>query len=246
MLSDARIRSVSLQRASRAVARRSAGCAGALPRAPRSARTHLSPALTPLGFDPAHPFPFMSNLSTNWGFVIRGDDSIETRMVRVKIPSELPPSVSLKVDTPVGERRFIALEEVIYHNATKLLSGMTIVSGTLLRIIRNAEVELEDEEGESLRDVVTDAVQQRRFEPVVRVDFGPKFDAGVRSALMERFGLTDVDVFELPGLLDYPDLLQIASLDIPGLRDPSWTPQPIARLSEPERALVPERHRETR
>jgi polyphosphate kinase len=69
---------------------------------------------------------------------------------------------------------------------------------------------------------------------VVRVDFGPKSDAGVRSALMERFGLTDIDVFELPGLLDYPDLLQIASLDIPGLRDPSWTPQPIARLSEPE------------
>jgi polyphosphate kinase len=196
--------------------------------------THVSPALTPLGFDPAHPFPFMSNLSTNWGFVIRGDDSIETRMVRVKIPPELPAWVSLKADTPAGERRFIALEEVIYHNASKMLSGMTIVSGTLFRILRNAEVELEDDEGESLRDVVTDAVRQRRFEPVVRVDFGPKFDAGVRTALMERFGLTDVDVFELPGMLDYPDLFQIASLDIPALRDPAWTPQPIARLSEPE------------
>jgi polyphosphate kinase len=196
--------------------------------------THVSPALTPLGFDPAHPFPFMSNLSTNWGFVIRGDDSIETRMVRVKIPPELPAWLSLKVDTRAGERRFIALEEVVYHNAFKLLPGMTIVSGTLFRILRNAEVELEDEEGESLRDVVTDAVRQRRFEPVVRVDFGPKADTSVRAALMDRFGLTEVDVFELPGMLDYPDLFQIASLEIPALRDPPWTPQPIARMSEPE------------
>lgn len=196
--------------------------------------THVSPALTPLGFDPAHPFPFMSNLSTNWVFVIRGDDSIETRMVRVKIPPELPAWLNIKTDTRSGERRFIALEEVIYYNAYKLLPGMTIVSGTLFRILRNAEVELEDEEGESLRDIVTDAVQQRRFEPVVRVDFGPKCDAVVRSALMERFNLTDADVFELPGMLDYPDLFQIASLDLPALRDPIWTPQPIARLSEPD------------
>src|SRR6202008_3553328 len=141
--------------------------------------THVSPALTPLGFDPAHPFPFMSNLSTNWGFVIRGDDSIETRMVRVKIPPELPAWLSLKVDTRPGERRFIALEEVIYHNASKLLPGMTIVSGTLFVPLRNAGVERENEEGETLRDVVTDAVQQRRFEPVVRVDFGPKSDPSV-------------------------------------------------------------------
>src|SRR5262249_2102448 len=79
--------------------------------------SHVSPALTPLGFDPAHPFPFMSNLSTNWGFVIRGDDSVEPRMVRVKIPSELPAWVALKADVPPAERRFLALEDLIRHNA---------------------------------------------------------------------------------------------------------------------------------
>ena len=196
--------------------------------------THVSPALTPLGFDPAHPFPFMSNLSTNWGFVIRADDSIETRMVRVKIPSELPAWLSLKADVPKGERRFVALEDVIYHNAGKLLPGMTILSGSLFRILRNAEVDLDDDEGESLRDLVTDAVRQRRFQPVVRVDFGPNVDPGIRSALMERFGLSDVDVFELPGMLDYPDLFQLAGLDVAGLRDSPWVPQPIARLAEPD------------
>ncbi|MEP6998042.1 MAG: polyphosphate kinase 1 [Betaproteobacteria bacterium] len=196
--------------------------------------SHVSPALTPLAFDPAHPFPFMSNLSTNWAFVLGGEESVEPRMVRVKIPSELPAWFELKADVPADERRFLALEELIYWSASKLLPGMTIVSGTLFRILRNAEMELEDDEGESLRDVVTDAVRQRRFEPVVRVDFGPNADAAVRRALMERFELTDLDVFELPGMLDYPDLFQIAALDVPGLRDAPWTPQPVSRLAVPE------------
>ena len=196
--------------------------------------SNVSPALTPLGFDPAHPFPFMSNLSTNWVFVLRGDESSESTMVRVKIPSELPAWVSLRADVAPGERRFLALEELILHSTDQLLPGMTVVSGTLFRILRNAEVDLEEDEGESLREVVTDAVQQRRFEPVVRVDFGPNADPAVRRALMERFELTDVDVFEPPAMLDYPDLFQIAGLEVPALRDPPWTPQPIARLTDPD------------
>ncbi|HEX4523343.1 MAG TPA: polyphosphate kinase 1 [Casimicrobiaceae bacterium] len=195
---------------------------------------HVSPALTPLSFDPAHPFPFMSNLSTNWAFVIASEESIEPRIVRVKIPPELPAWFELKADVPADQRRFLALEELIYRSANKLLPGMTIISGTLFRILRNAELDLEDDEGESLRDVVSDAVRQRRFEPVVRVDFGPNADPVVRLALMERFELTDLDVFELPGMLDYPDLFQIAALDIPGLRDSPWTPQSASRLADPE------------
>jgi len=195
--------------------------------------SHVSPALTPLSFDPAHPFPFMSNLSTNWAFVIASEESIEPRIVRVKIPPELPAWFELKADVPTDQRRFLSLEELIYRSADKLLPGMTIISGTLFRILRNAEMDLEDDEGESLRDVVTDAVQQRRFEPVVRVDFGPDADPVVRLALMERFELADLDVFELPGMLNYLDLFQIAALDIPALRDPPWIPQPVSRLAEP-------------
>jgi polyphosphate kinase len=196
--------------------------------------SNVSPALTPLGFDPAHPFPFMSNLSTNWVFVIRGDESTESTMVRVKIPPELPAWISLRTDVAAGERRFLALEELILHSTDQLLPGMTVVSGTLFRILRNAEIDLEDDDGESLREVVTDAVQQRRFEPVVRVDFGPDADPTVRRALMERFELSDADVFEPPAMLDYPDLFQIAALEVPSLRNPPWVPQPIARLSDPD------------
>jgi polyphosphate kinase len=196
--------------------------------------THVSPALTPLGFDPAHPFPFMSNLSTNWGFVTRGDESIEPRIVRVKIPNELPQWIPLQVDVPAGARWFIPLDQLILHNVGKLLPGMNIVSATLFRVLRNAEVEMEDDDGESMFDVVTDAVRQRRFQPVVRVDFRMNVDPAIRRALMERFALADVDVFESHGILDYPDLFQIAGLDIPALRDSPWTPQSAARLADPD------------
>ena len=196
--------------------------------------SHVSPALTPLAFDPAHPFPFMSNLSTNWVFVIRGDPASEPRMVRIKIPTELPAWVSLKSGVPAGERRYLPLEDLIYQSAPKLVPGMTILSGTLFRVLRNAEVELDDEDGESLRDVVSDAVRQRRFEPVVRLDFGPNVDPAVRRALMERFELKDVDIFDQPGILDYPDLFQIAGIDVAELRDPPWTPQPVGRLLDPD------------
>jgi polyphosphate kinase len=200
--------------------------------------TNVSPALTPLGFDPAHPFPFMSNLSTNWAFVLRAEDSQEMRVVRVKIPEEIAQWVTLKSDVAPGGRHFVGLEELIRHNAFKLFPGMSIDSATLFRILRNAEVELEDDEGDSLRDAVTDVLRQRRFEPVVRVDFAPGGDMRVRQGLMERFDLSEGDVFDSMGLLDYPDLFQIAGLDVPELRDPSWTPRLPLRLSDSDVPVV--------
>ncbi len=78
---------------------------------------NVSPALTPLGLDPAHPFPFVSNLSTNWGFILRNPDTEEYVPVRVKIPTLLPSWIALKADVASGERRFLRLEDLIRHSA---------------------------------------------------------------------------------------------------------------------------------
>jgi polyphosphate kinase len=190
---------------------------------------NVSPALTPLGLDPAHPFPFMSNLSTNWGFILRNPDTDEYVPVRVKIPTLLPAWIPLKADLNPGERRFLRLDDLIRHSADKLFPGMELIDATLFRILRNAEIELDEEEA-SLREAVTEALQQRRFEPVVRMDFAPDANPALRQGLMERFELSDDDVYELPGLLDYTGLFQIAGLDVPALRDPHWTPLPPPRL----------------
>jgi len=185
---------------------------------------HVSPALTPLGFDPTHPFPFMSNLSTNWGFVLRAPGSDEYVPVRVKSPTALPQYVALKTDVPPGERWFVDLESIIRHNAPKLFPGMEIVNATLFRVLRNAEMDLDEEESDSMRETVLDALRERRFQPVVRIDFAPGAAAEIRRQLLERFELSEDDTYELPGLIDYSDLFQIANIDIPALRDPYWAP----------------------
>jgi len=194
---------------------------------------NVSPALTPLGMDPAHPFPFVSNLSTNWGFILRDPDTDEYVPVRVKIPTMLPAWIPLKADLNPGERRFLRLEELIRHSTDQLFPGMELVDASRFRILRNAEIEL-DEEEESLREAVTEALQQRRFQPVVRMDLAPDANPALRQGLMERFELRDNDVYEVPGLLDYTGLFQIAGLDAPALRDPPWTPLPPPRLPNEE------------
>jgi polyphosphate kinase len=193
---------------------------------------NVSPALTPLSFDPTHPFPFMSNLSTNWGFVLKPDASDELVPVRVKIPTMLPQWVPLEAGVAPGEMRFLHLDDLVLRSAGKLFPGMQVVDATLFRILRNAEIDLDEDQMESLRDSVTEAVRQRRFQPVVRVDFAPSPNPTMVQSLVERFGLTDIDVYELPGLLDYSGLFQIAALDVPELRDPHWSPQPPARLAD--------------
>jgi len=193
---------------------------------------NVSPALTPLGFDPAHPFPFMSNLSTNWGFTLREPGTTEHVPVRVKSPTVLPQYIPLRASARAGEHRFVSIEEVIRHNAAKLFPGMEIVSATLFRILRNAEVEFEEEEAETLRDAVMDALRERRFQPVVRVDFGPDASPEIRRALVERFKLDEDDIYEVEGLIDYTDLIQIAALDLPQLRDNAWVPLPQPRLHD--------------
>ena len=191
---------------------------------------NVSPALTPLGFDPAHPFPFISNLSTNWGFVLRAPGTEDRLPVRVKSPTELPQWMSLTVDVSPGERKFVSLEALIRNNAAKLFPGMEIVSATLFRILRNADVDLGHVE--TVPEAVIGALRERRFQPVVRIDFAPGAAPEIRRALVERFALDEQDVYDVEGLVDYTDLFQVAALDIPELRDPPWTPLPPTRLPD--------------
>jgi polyphosphate kinase len=186
----------------------------------------ISAALTPLVFDPAHPFPFLSNLSTSLAFHLHDPRKETTSYARVKIPGVLRQWVSLESAVPEGERVFVSLEEVIRGNVQKLYAGMKLAGTTIFRLTRDAEVEIDDESAEALRDVVTEQVRQRRYEPVIRLEFAPGADPAIREMLRERFELTAADVYEMPGELDYTSLFQIANLPVPSLRDAAWNPLP--------------------
>src|SRR5262245_46944411 len=187
--------------------------------------TEISPVLTPLSLDDAHPFPYVSNLSTSWAFRLEDPVAGESVLVRVKVPRELHQWLRVRSGVTALERVFVSLDEVIAANAHKLFPGMLITRASLFRVCRDAEVELDDE-GVSKRALVERELQQRRFEPVVRLEVQPNADPAMVTELAERFALTSDDVYEMSALLDYTTLFEIADLELPALRDTPWTPLP--------------------
>ncbi len=193
---------------------------------------HVSPALTPLSLDPSDPLPFMSNLSTSWGFVLRDAGTPDPVIMRVKVPNNLPQWIALKTGVLAGERCFVSLQELVRYNAHKLFPGVAIEHATLFRVSRNADIAIEEDTDNSIKELVEEQVRQRRFQPVVRLEFGGSPRPEIRDGLMDRFELRDSDVYELAGLLDYTSLFAIASLAVPGLRDTPWSPMVPQVLDE--------------
>ncbi len=190
----------------------------------------ISPALTPLVFDPAHPFPFLSNLSVSLAFLLKDPQKDVSSYARVKVPAVLKQWIAIEADVAPGQRVFVPLHDVIRGNIQKLYGGMTLTGTTLFRLTRDAEVEIDDESDQALRELVTEQVRQRRYEPVLRLEFAPNSDPSIQAMLQERFSLSDVDIYDSPGELDYTSLFQIAGLPIPALRDPAWNPLPPAAI----------------
>jgi len=193
----------------------------------------ISPALTPLVIDPEHPFPFLSNLSTSLTFRLQDPERPELMYARVKVPAVLRNWVLLASDLEHGQKLFVPLYEVIRGNIQKLYGGMIISGISLLRITRDAEVELEDDATAEARERVQEQIRQRRYEPVVRLEFGSGADPAIKQTLRDRFQLLPDDVYDMAEEVDYTTLFEIASLPIPELRDCPWVP--LQHPSLPER-----------
>ena len=108
---------------------------------------------------------------------------------RVKVPGVLKNWISVATDIEPGKKLFVPLYEVIRGNIHKLYDGMTISGMTLLRITRDAEVEMDDDSAAELRELVREQIRQGRYEPIVRLEFGPGADPmpGFPSRCTNRF-----------------------------------------------------------
>ncbi len=145
---------------------------------------------------------------------------------RVKVPGDLKQWVRLDADPIAGHVVFVPLCDVIRGNLDVLYRGMAITGVTTVRLTRDAEIEIDDEPGTGLREMLEERLRQRRYEPVVRLEFGPDGDPGVCDLLRARFQLSPEDTYDLPEGIDCTTLFEIAGLAIPELRDPAWTPRP--------------------
>jgi polyphosphate kinase len=190
---------------------------------------NVFPVLTPLAVDPGHPFPFMSNLSTSLGVLLRPPDSEERLFARVKVPEMFPQWLPLPEEPPgglpAGQACFVKLQDVIRHNLDDLFPGMVVVEVMPFRITRNAEVAVdEDAPPDSVAALVEQELRQRRFERAVRLEYGPDRSDIQLQMLLHKLDLTEVDAYLMPAELDFTDLMPIAGLNRPELRDRPWTP----------------------
>jgi len=200
---------------------------------------NVSPALTPQVVDPAHPFPFLSNLSLSWACQLREPGSDVPVYGRVKVATGLPNWIPVRAETPSGGRWFISLTELIRYHLAELFAGLETVGHTLFRITRDADVEWYDgHSNETLREIVAERVRLRRYEPAVRVEFGPLPDPKIREILVDLLELTESQAYDLPGPFDFNSLWSLATLDIPELRDPPWTPRVPAALRDADVSIA--------
>ena len=187
---------------------------------------NIFPLVTPQAMDPAHPFPFISNLSLNLLVTLHYPGDPEPLLARVKVPVGAGISRFLKV--PSGVNRFIALEEVMAQNLDLLFPGMEVESCVYFRVTRNAVTEREEEEAEDLMELIEIELRERRFAPIVRLQVERSMSAFLRGKLAAELALDERDVFEADGMLGMRDVMELANLDLPELKDPVHAPaQPV-------------------
>jgi polyphosphate kinase len=197
---------------------------------------NIYPLVTPQGTDPAHPFPFISNLSLNLLVRIRQSADASPFVARVKVPvgRGIPRFLWLR-----DGRVAVPLEQVMKENLDLLFPEMEVESCELFRVTRNANTELEEDTADDLLSMIETELRERRFAPIVRLEVEEGMDPANRGMLTAELGLNEeADVFEKEGLLSTRDFLEIADLEIPDLRYPPHIGVDNAELSvSPDRDI---------
>jgi polyphosphate kinase len=189
----------------------------------------LFPVLTPLAVDPAHPFPYISNLSLSLVVIVRDRLTGEQNFARVKVPSILPRFVKIP---ETDEHTFVPLEQVIAHNLEALFTGMEILNYYPFRITRDAELDIEEEEADDLISALQAELRKQKFGAVVRMEIANDVPPAIRKELIGQLGITETDVYDIPGLIGLGDLMALAFLPMPDFQDKSWKSVTHPRLKE--------------
>jgi len=179
-------------------------------------QNEIYPLLTPQGMDPAHPFPFISNLSVNLLVSVRHPGNDHSYLNRIKIPtgSDMPRFVK------VGNKDvYIPLEDLVANNLEFLLPGMEIETCETFRVTRNAITERSGDQANDLLLMIESALRDRKFAEIVRLEVGKGMLDHHKGKLAAELGVDeDKDVFEVEGILGLRDLFQIATIDRPDLQ----------------------------
>jgi len=194
----------------------------------------IYPVLTPLAFDPGHPFPYISNLSLSLAVVVSTPKG-EERFARVKVPGVLP----RLVEVPNGENdprnfKFVWLEDLIADNLEMLFPGMTAKESYVFRVTRNADIEIQEDEAEDLIRSIEESIRLRRFGSVVRVGIQSTMPQRIEEIIVENLEATPDNVYHVVPPLGLGHLMILMKVPRPDLKDASHHPAPLTPDEESE------------
>lgn len=194
----------------------------------------IFPALTPLAFDPGHPFPHISNLSVNLAVVVRDPDSGEL-FARLKVPPTFDRLIRVPERDEEGDElvegldrtdalELVWLEQIVAANLDLLFPGMDVVASYPFRITRDADVEIEEDEASDLLDAMVEVVGQRHFGSAIRLEIDERMPDKIRDILMSNLEIKPYQMFASDAPLGLADVMQITTIDRPDLKDPPFLP----------------------
>jgi len=182
---------------------------------------HVFPVLTPLGVDPAHPFPYISALSLNLGVMVQALDAespestaqSEPRFVRLKVPPVLPGLVRIGEET-----KYTFLSDVISANLGVLFPGLSVSQAHAFRVTRDADIEIREDEADDLLRALQQELRKRRFGAAVRLEVSADMPGEMVEYLMESIGVEPDDVYVIDGPLNILDFSPLCELERPDLK----------------------------
>lgn len=196
------------------------------------------PVLTPLAVDAVHPFPHISNRSLNLAVVISDAGLAEPLFARVKVPPSLPRLVQVPVagvarqEGREGEQvlAFVWMEQIIAANLSLLFPGFDVWESYPFRVLRDADIELQEDDAADLLEYIEQEVRERRFGAVVDLAVNPSMPERIRRLLLGGLEITAKDLTIIDGPLGMGDMMELHSVERPDLKDAPFTPRVPAFL----------------
>lgn len=205
-------------------------------------QNEVFPVLTPLAVDAGHPFPHISSRSLNLAVVIT-EPSESERFARLKVPPSLPRLVPVPVDGKNSSTvAFVWLEQVIAAHLRFLFPGYDVWESYPFRVLRDADIELQEADADDLLEYIEQEVRERRFGAVVDLTIQPSLPARIRSLLLDNLEITSHDLTIVDGPLGMGDVMELYSLDRPDLKDDPFTPRIPAFLNHKDLFSAIESH----
>ncbi|MEO6013776.1 MAG: RNA degradosome polyphosphate kinase [Devosia sp.] len=195
-------------------------------------REEIFPVLTPIAVDPAHPFPFIPNLGFTLAFELTRPGSVQTLTALVRVPANLDRFITLPSGlATVGRVEVVTIDTLINLFLHKMFPGYEVAGSGAFRIIRDSEIEIDDEAADLVIEYES-ALRQRRRGQVIRLEIEKKMPRALRRQISERLGATSADTFEVEGFLGLADASKICEIDRPDLKFQPYIPRYPERVRD--------------